>query len=210
MPPSQDKLSTTWKNIEDESDLTDLTSDEEELDDDLEPSPPVQPPRPIRPIAPALSKPVSASNRKSTRPSTREATQKSKARTSDKFPLPCLTRGRISPMTTWTLYGTFFSIIFLSKSGIYDILIELIKQGKIELNPEYQRGMSFSDRYRTQGLTISGTSLGVVWTEAKQSSFINTLFHHFHAPQVLFSECWFSCMCVWIQSSSRPFRCYNG
>lgn len=113
MAPSQDKLSTTWKNIEDESDLTDLTSEDDELDDEPEPFPPVLPPPPVRQTAPVVSKPVSASNKKSTRPSTREATQKSKARSSEKFPLPCLTRGRISPMTTWTLYGTFCRSSFI-------------------------------------------------------------------------------------------------
>ncbi len=91
MAPFQDKLSTTWKNIEDESDLTDLTSEDDELDNEFEPSPPVQS-RPTRQTAAPALNPVSASNRKSTRPSTREATQKSKARTgagtSDKFPLP--------------------------------------------------------------------------------------------------------------------------
>ncbi len=146
MAPFQDKLSTTWKNIEDESDLTDLTSEDDELDNEFEPSPPVQS-RPTRQTAAPALNPVSASNRKSTRPSTREATQKSKARTgagtSDKFPLPSLTRGRISPMTAWSLYGTSF--VHHLESGVSLNFLELVKQGKIELNPEYQRGMSFPD-----------------------------------------------------------------
>ncbi|KAF9530836.1 hypothetical protein CPB83DRAFT_892460 [Crepidotus variabilis] len=46
-------------------------------------------------------------------------------------------------------------------------LYEKILSGHIDLNPEYQRD--------------------VVWNDAKQSSLINSLYHNFHIPQILFS-----------------------
>ena len=38
-----------------------------------------------------------------------------------------------------------FVVHLLSNLLFHDDFLELIKQGKIELNPEYQRGVCFSD-----------------------------------------------------------------
>ena len=105
-------VNASWLNTEDDSDLTELSSEEEELEPHTEFEVlPVAAPPPSS-VAQARSHshvvPPSACgpNRKLTRPSTQEATQKSKARTiTDKFPKPALGLGRLSPMTAWALYG---------------------------------------------------------------------------------------------------------
>jgi hypothetical protein len=103
-------VNASWLNTEDDSDLTELSSEEEpETHTGDSVLPVVAPPHP--PVAQARSHPHAATpstrgpNRKLTRPSTQEATQKSKARITDKFPKPALGLGRLSPMTAWALYG---------------------------------------------------------------------------------------------------------
>lgn len=101
-------VNASWLNTEDDSDLTELSS-EEEPESHTEVLPVVAPPPSS--VAQARSHPHAVTpstcgpNRKLTRPSTQEATQKSKARITDKFPKPALGLGRLSPMTAWALYG---------------------------------------------------------------------------------------------------------
>jgi hypothetical protein len=129
-------VNASWLNTEDDSDLTELSTDEEpEPQAEVLVAPPPS-------VVQARSHPTPGTcgrTRKLTRPSTQEATQKSKARITDKFPKPALGLSRISPMTAWALYGmkSVFQVIYTCLIDFYE---ELIKQGQIELNPEYQRG----------------------------------------------------------------------
>lgn len=63
------------------------------------------------------------------------------------------------------------------------VLIEQVKQGLIDLDPEYQRGFS---RAFFPSLPVLKPLLDVVWTEAKQSCLIDSIFQNFPIPPIIF------------------------
>lgn len=131
-------IDATWNLVhvdDDESDLTELSSDEEALPTLNEHEiPRAQPPQRMN------STVHTEDSRKTTRLSTQEATQRSKARTKDKWPIPAVESRQTISFSASNLYGEFllfqFGLLFLILG------IDLINKGMIELNPEYQRGKS--------------------------------------------------------------------
>jgi hypothetical protein len=71
----------------------------------------------------------------------------------------------------------------------------MIHQGDIDLDPEYQRGRcSISYVALTQSpsslfLTCTSPSAAVVWSSAKQVAIIDSLFHNYYVPPVVFAIC---------------------
>ncbi|KAF5319363.1 hypothetical protein D9619_008672 [Psilocybe cf. subviscida] len=131
---------TTWDQ-DDDSDLSELTDSEDEQEA-------VPPPSARRAPEPVAERPPSPPRRaKSTRATTQNATETSKQRVG-KGALPLRRPPR--------------SVTF-SVSALYDF----IKQGMIDLDPEYQRG--------------------VVWTDKKQSELINSIFDNYYVPPVVFT-----------------------
>jgi len=110
-------IDATWNltHVDDESDLTELSSDEEDV---LPPTPDkheisgrARPPQ-------RMNSTISSENpRKTTRLSTQEATQKSRARTKDKWPIPAVESRQTISFSASILYGEFpsqFGLLFLT------------------------------------------------------------------------------------------------
>jgi hypothetical protein len=100
-------VNATWNlaNVDDESDLTEVSSDEEDVDTPIEHETSDRgPPRQTNSTVP------SGSPKKATRLSTQEATQKSKARTKDKWPLPAVEFNKTTTFSASSLYGEFHFI----------------------------------------------------------------------------------------------------
>ena len=106
-------IDATWNlaHVDDESDLTELSSDEEGAD---------LVPTSNKHEIPGRAEPPRRTNsnmsstfeisRKTTRPSTQEATQKSKARPKDKWPMPAVESHKTISFSAKTLYGEFKSL----------------------------------------------------------------------------------------------------
>ncbi|KAF9039175.1 hypothetical protein BJ165DRAFT_1496577 [Panaeolus papilionaceus] len=143
-----------WNIPDDESDLTEPPTSEEEdelegndANDAPQPQQVVQPPSPPRPPSPP---PKYSGRAKPTRPSTQQATQQSRARRDrSKENRPTLTE------TVFLTHPVYF-------------LVDLMAEGRIDVNPEYQRG--------------------VVWSDTKQGGFIDSLLNNYHTPSIVLAK----------------------
>lgn len=61
-----------------------------------------------------------------------------------------------------------------------------IKDGTIDLNPEYQRGKS--RRLYFVGWTTEPSITGVVWSLSKQVALIDSIFKHYYVPPVILGK----------------------
>lgn len=66
------------------------------------------------------------------------------------------------------------------------LLLAMIHQGEIDLDPGYQRGSTLLKTSIGSRLLIL-TIAEVVWPAAKQSQIIQSLFHHYYVPPIVFS-----------------------
>ncbi|CAA7266734.1 unnamed protein product [Cyclocybe aegerita] len=158
-------VETTWNldDIEDDSEWTNLDSDEEGQQEGQEgegnenPQPPVPQPAPSPPPVPAASRPrarvrappsaAAVPRAKPTRASTQAATKKSLERRETMITGPILNPARQTSFPVGTL-------------------VRLYNEGTIDLDPEYQRS--------------------VVWNADKQSALIESVYRNMHVPQLLF------------------------
>ncbi|PPQ99381.1 hypothetical protein CVT24_009211 [Panaeolus cyanescens] len=146
-------IPAVWNIPDDESDLTEPpTSDEEdEVEDEKEvQKSPAQLPTPPTPTRPCSPPPIPTTKAKPTRASTQQATQKSRARKNgSKDVQPSLTEAQ-----------------YITHPAYY--LADLILEGRIDVNPEYQRG--------------------VVWNDSKQGALIDSLIHNYHTPPIVLAK----------------------
>ena len=84
------------------------------------------------------------------------------------------------------LSHSFFFQKTKNKKKLISLAQEMMTSGTINLDPEYQRGTYFI--FFFSELMALGSVPAVVWTTQKQESLIDSLYHNFYVPPIIFGE----------------------